>query len=268
MLSLLILCSVFFLSSGSTAAVLPPPSNTSDIAADVTHIQADEVLIFGSGNRVEIMKESEWQEMVEKDNLFSFDGGFNKDIIAAAVNSTLPESPAPYGPHIEGRCDQSTEVQILETIYFDNWDVAMSGVIQATSSNPPGPGNAIAVTSGYSLANALTVGSTTTVTLVAAILTTAVQFQYQRTWTTTYTAAYTFTVTSLNYGLVISNPYTRRVSGNTLSGCTGSWNTEYFQADSYTSASQSGLSWVQGVIRLCQSPSYPVPYCVGNGVHR
>ncbi|KAH7361110.1 hypothetical protein BKA66DRAFT_444872 [Pyrenochaeta sp. MPI-SDFR-AT-0127] len=264
-----LLLAIFSLHKFSVATVLPHPYSISDTKqgrssnASPRVIQPDEVIVFGRNGEHKIMKESEWEELVRQDELFSQQSGPSEDFVSAALNSTANEDTQ----SVKRDCEKSTELQILDTTYFNNWDVPMSGVIQANGVTP-GPGNTISVTDGFQLANAITVGSTTTVTLIAAILQTAVNFQYARTWTTTYTAAYTFTVPKDDYGLVISNPYTRRVSGNTLSGCTGSWNKEYFQADSYFETSQSGLSWVQGVIRLCASSKYPVPYCLGNGVHR
>lgn len=268
MLPQLILSTVFSLCSLSTATVLPFRRSSSGAKQDRSPtegpriIQPDEVIVLGRTGEHKIMKESEWEELVRQDELLG-QSDPNEDLIAAALNSTDQ-----HGQHEAKRdCERSTELQMLETTYFNNWDVPMSGVIQATGVTP-GPGNTISVTDGFQLANAITVGTTTTVTLIAAILTQAVNFQYARTWTTSYSAAYTFTVPKDEYGLIISNPYTRRISGYTLAGCTNSWNKEYFQADSYFETSQSGLSWVQGVIRLCSSSKYPVPYCVGNGVHR
>lgn len=90
---------------------------------------------------------------------------------------------------------------------------------------------------------------------------------YSETWTTTETTTFTFNVPSGQYGLVVSNPYTHRVAGNVLSGCTDSPTSDAFTVDSYTSATYGSLSWVEGPITLCNSSTYPVPYCVGSGTH-
>lgn len=76
-----------------------------------------------------------------------------------------------------------------------------------------------------------------------------------------------FSVPAGQWGVVVSNPYTRRLSGNVVSGCTDSPTTEEFSSDSYTSQSYGDLSWVTGPIRICNSSTYPVPYCVGTGTH-
>ena len=91
---------------------------------------------------------------------------------------------------------------------------------------------------------------------------------YSETWTSTYTQAYTFTVDPGYYGVAISQPYVRRVEGNYLSGCTDSWTETPFTSNTYTSKSSNGLDWVEGLIKLCNSTTYPVPYCNGEGSHK
>lgn len=87
------------------------------------------------------------------------------------------------------------------------------------------------------------------------------------TWTTTDTLTYNFNVPNGQYGVVVSNPNTHRVTGNVLSGCTDSPTSDPFTSDSYTQQESNGLTWVQGPIHLCNSSSYPIPYCVGTGTH-
>ncbi|KXH38347.1 hypothetical protein CSIM01_09692 [Colletotrichum simmondsii] len=71
-----------------------------------------------------------------------------------------------------------------------------------------------------------------------------------------------------DYGLVVSQPNVRRVTGNIFSGCTDSPTVDAFTSDSYSDQSYGNLAWVKGVIRLCNSTTYPVPYCIGQGEHK
>lgn len=100
-----------------------------------------------------------------------------------------------------------------------------------------------------------------------AIFTASLSLSYTETWTTTETTTFTFSVPAGQYGVIVSQPYTHRVQGNVLSGCTDSPTSNAYTADSYTSATYGGLDWVKGPIVLCNSTTYPIPYCVGTGEH-
>ena len=87
------------------------------------------------------------------------------------------------------------------------------------------------------------------------------------TWTTSDEQKFTFQVPQGQYGLVVSNPYVRRVTGNYISGCVDSPSYEPWQTTTYETQEYTNMQWVKGPIRLCNSTSYPVPYCVGSGTH-
>lgn len=87
-------------------------------------------------------------------------------------------------------------------------------------------------------------------------------------WSTTDSQTFSFFVPSGQYGVVVSQPYTHRIAGNVLTGCTDSPSVSTFVSDSYTSQTYGELSWVEGPIVLCNSSSYPVPYCIGTGEHQ
>lgn len=87
------------------------------------------------------------------------------------------------------------------------------------------------------------------------------------TWTTSDDQTFTFQVPQGQYGLVVSNPYVRRVTGNYISGCVDSPSYEPWQTTTYSTQSYTNMEWVEGPIRLCNSTTYPVPYCVGSGTH-
>lgn len=87
-------------------------------------------------------------------------------------------------------------------------------------------------------------------------------------WTTSDSQTFTYWVPAGQYGVVVSNPYVRRVTGNLVTGCTDSPSYEPFTSDSYTDQTYSGMSWVKGPIVLCNNTAYPIPYCVGTGTHK
>ncbi|TQN72407.1 hypothetical protein CSHISOI_03092 [Colletotrichum shisoi] len=91
---------------------------------------------------------------------------------------------------------------------------------------------------------------------------------YTKTWTTIDTTTITYTVPLGYYGTIISQPWTHRVSGNVYMSCgTDNWQKGTFMANSHTSQNYGGMDWVTGVMRLCASKTYPIPYCEGSGSH-
>lgn len=113
---------------------------------------------------------------------------------------------------------------------------------------------------------AFQVSSTVGATLES-VLTVSMSIDTTETWTTTNSLTYMFNVPTGQYGVVVSNPYTHRVTGNVLTGCTDSPTTEAFTSDSFSQLQAGDLTWVSGPIHLCNSSSYPIPYCVGTGTH-
>lgn len=109
--------------------------------------------------------------------------------------------------------------------------------------------------------------STSVGATLESILTVSMSIDTTETWTTTDTLTYNFNVPNGQYGVVVSNPYTHRVAGNVLSGCTDSPASDGFTSDTFTTQQSNGLTWVKGPIHLCNSSSYPIPYCVGTGTH-
>lgn len=87
-------------------------------------------------------------------------------------------------------------------------------------------------------------------------------------WTTENSQTFSFWVPAGQHGVVVSQPYVRRVTGNLVTGCADSPNYEPFTADSYSSQTYTEMTWVKGPIVLCNSTEYPIPFCNGNGVHK
>lgn len=161
-------------------------------------------------------------------------------------------------------CEKSTEVQVLRDETFLNWDVPMSPVLH----NAGGEGASARVTigRGYSLSNSVSVSVQSSLN-IQDILGLSLSVSYSKTWTTTQEQSFSFTIPNGQYGIIVSQPKVRRRQGNILSGCTDNWDKTKFMSDEYKSQSFGNLEWVEGVIRLCSSTQYPVPFCIGDGTH-
>ncbi|ENH64041.1 hypothetical protein FOC1_g10000825 [Fusarium oxysporum f. sp. cubense race 1] len=147
---------------------------------------------------------------------------------------------------------------------FLNWDVPMSPVI----SSLDGSKATVSVTSGFTIANSLKVGASFSIPLIEDILTTSLSIDYTETWTSSQQQSLSFQVPENHHGLIVSQPYVRRVQGNVLDGCGDEIEKTEFTSDSYESQTYGNLEWVKGIIRLCSSETYPVPFCNGEGEHK
>ncbi|KAF4974270.1 hypothetical protein FZEAL_8806 [Fusarium zealandicum] len=161
-------------------------------------------------------------------------------------------------------CQKSTEVQILSDKEFLNWDVAMSPVVSSLG----GSSGTVSVSSGYSIANTLNVGVGFSVPLMEGILGVSMNVDYSQSWTSDQQQSMSFVVPDGHHGIIVSQPYVRRIQGRVLDGCTDNPDKSDFTSDSYESQSYGNLEWVKGVIRLCSSETYPIPYCSGEGQHK
>lgn len=213
----------------------------------------DEVAVVGLDGKMAIMHENEYNQLKAR-HLAEL-----KPATKASRNQ-LESSP----PKLRKRdCEQSEETQILSDTSFTDADVAMSAIYGAQ-----GGSTAITVAEGYSLAQKFKIVTGGTIkTAAKAVMKDAYNIDTDVTWTTTQESTLKFTVPEGQYGLVVSQPLVRRLEGTILSGCTDAPVEEAFTLDSYSSQSFGALSWVQGVIRLCNSTVYPVPYCSGEGSH-
>jgi hypothetical protein len=160
-------------------------------------------------------------------------------------------------------CQKSTEIQVLSEKEFLNWDVAMSPVISSLG----GAKATVSVTSGFSIANSLKVGVGFSIPVIKDILTSSLSIDYTQTWTSSQQQSLSFVVPDDHHGIIVSQPYVRRVQGRVIDGCTDAPDKSEFISDSYESQSYGDLQWVKGIIRLCTSKTYPIPYCNGEGSH-
>ncbi|KAJ0165687.1 hypothetical protein CTA2_10359 [Colletotrichum tanaceti] len=205
----------------------------------------DDVVVVGQDGTHQIMKSSEYDALQSR-----------------AALAPAPEIQAIQGLERRG-CQESTEVQVISDDEFLNWDVAISPVLSSIGGSAT-----VSVANGYSISNSVSVTAGLTSSIAEGALGASLSVSYSETWTTTETQTLGFTVPEGQYGLVVSQPNVRRVTGNILTGCTDSPKKTEFTSDSYSSQAYGSLAWVKGVIRLCNSTTYPVPYCIGNGEHR
>lgn len=223
-------------------------------------LQHDDVILPRADGGFDIMKDWEWSDMERR--LENEQRAAAMEAKRAALAGELVPAGAVTSGLASRGCEESSEVQVLTDTTFTDWDVAMSPVIGAT-----GGGASVEVTKGYSVSNSLTIGTGIELTLVKDVFMASLSIDYSTEWTTEDSQTFSFSVNTGEYGVVVSNPLTRRVTGNYLDGCTDSPTTTSFTADSRTSQTYTDLSWVSGPIRLCNSTTYPVPYCVGTGSH-
>ncbi|KAK2602903.1 hypothetical protein N8I77_009402 [Diaporthe amygdali] len=223
----------------------------------------DDVILPRADGGYDVMKDWEWSDIERR---------IEKETRERAVDEkrrALSGYTIPAGAKIgreesdlQRRCDESSEVQVLTDTEFTNWDVAMSPVVGATGGQAT-----VAVTKGYSITNSITVGTGADYTVEKDILKVSMSIDYSHSWTTSDSQTFTYFVTPGQYGVVVSNPYTRRITGNFVTGCTDSPSYEPYTSDTYSDQTYTGMTWVAGPIRLCNSTTYPVPYCIGTGTH-
>ncbi|KAG9228705.1 hypothetical protein BJ875DRAFT_525668 [Amylocarpus encephaloides] len=216
------------------------------------------VIVWGKSGRQEVWPKADW------DRYTAIGSGAFILTAATPLNDSSLTSNTTSSPSKKSKrdCDGKTVIWENPTEYFVNWDVPMSSVVSAD-----GITSSVSVSQGYSVANSVSVTSNTQVTLVKDFLQSSLLIAYARIWTTSYNAAYTYSIQPGKKGVIVSNPYTRRESGHVYSGCIGDpTGNDYYQADSYNSQSYGGMDWIEGVIHLCTGDAYPLPMCTGSGL--
>ncbi|WQF89946.1 hypothetical protein CDEST_14960 [Colletotrichum destructivum] len=222
-------------------------------SVDLAH---DDVILFGVGGKYQVLKDAEFQTLKETGVLTY--GGNDKvvdtfdHLNVTNVTSTLEARDCP---------GLNTEIHVTGSTDFLDWDVQMSAVWGAQQAPV-----LIAVSHGYSVANQVSFGGGISFPIKAIGI--SLNADYTKTWTTTDTTTITYTVPLGYYGTIISQPWTHRVFGNVYKSCgTDNWQKGTFTANSHTSQNYGGMDWVTGVMRLCASKTYPIPYCEGSGSH-
>ncbi|KAI3392833.1 hypothetical protein diail_5146 [Diaporthe ilicicola] len=224
----------------------------------------DDVVLPRADGGFDVMKDWEWSDIerrMEKEQRQRA----REERRRALAGEIIPEGAnvGPYESNIQRRCEENAlEMQVLTDSQFTNWDVAMSPVIGATGGQAT-----VAVTKGFSITNTIGVGTGAEWTIAKDLFRASLKVDYARSWTTSDSQTFTYFIAPGQYGLVVSNPYTRRITGNFLTGCVDSSDYEPFTSDSYEDQTYTDMTWVAGPIRLCNSSTLPIPYCVGTGKH-
>ncbi|SPO03583.1 uncharacterized protein DNG_06266 [Cephalotrichum gorgonifer] len=233
---------LFFTSARTTVLI----SLLSLVSASPTaqSLSYDDVVLLGEDGKTTIMKDYEYAK------------------ISARETTAEHAIHAMSGRRTPRGCEESSEVQVLTDETILSADIPLSPVIGSQGGQA-----VVAVSQGYSISNTVSVGASAGASFLEGVLSLSLSVSYDESWSSSQEQSLTFTVPDGQYGLIVSQPSTRRVSGNLLTGCTDSWNKEEFVSETYSSRSYGNLNWVQGVIRLCNSTEYPVPYCVGQGFH-
>ncbi|KAF5027077.1 hypothetical protein F66182_789 [Fusarium sp. NRRL 66182] len=228
----------------STLLALLSLASVSQAAATNKILASDDVIVFKTDGTTEVMKASELKSLQT----------------APAVNTT------DVGKRSLDRraCQKSSEVQVLSDSEFLNWDIALSPIV----SSLDGSVGTVSVTSGHSIANSVSVGTSVTASFLEGVLGMTMSIDYSQTWTSTQQQSMSFQVPAGHHGVIVSQPNVRRIEGNVLDGCTDNPKKTSFVSDSYESQSYGDLEWVKGVVRLCSSETYPVPFCNGDGEHK
>jgi hypothetical protein len=215
-------------------------------------IGVDDVILHGNG-RFTVMKRSDFEELD-----------------AARKSGVVPPKPAyldenhysgnetvsPANKHLK----RATSIIIPNpNSRFLGWDVQMS---QVTKGAP----TTISVASGFSVSNTISVGMSSTLTLVQDFLQVSMSVDYSQSWQTTQSQTITAEVPKDKYGAFVSNPWTNRASGNVWTGSIGGdGELSYYQADSFDSKKYDNMEWVDGVISLCTGDEFPLKRCLGEG---
>ncbi|KAI1630709.1 hypothetical protein F4809DRAFT_635666 [Biscogniauxia mediterranea] len=223
---------------------------TVSAAPKPAQLNYDDVILIGGDGTSAVMKEAEYAALVARDNLLQ------------GPAPALPARSSSSSSEKNRRCDESNEIQVTSDTSFLNWDVAISPVVSAA-----GGGATVSIGRGYSLSNSISASAGVDVTLIENLLSMSMSLSYSETWTTEESQSFSYTVPDGQFGLVVSQPKVRRVVGNYISGCVDAPTKTAFTSDTYSSQSYGNLAWVEGVIRLCNSTTYPVPYCIGEGTH-
>lgn len=248
-----------------TTAILALVSLASAVPAatkETIVLAHDDVVLPRADGGFDIMKDWEWDSIERRLEREAREAEATEAKRRALAGETIPLDAYLPGSVVARDCEESREMQVLIDTTFTDWDVAMSPVVGATGGSAT-----IMVAKGYSVANSISVSVGADYTYIPDVLEFSMEITTSATWTSTDTQTFSFAITQGQYGVVVSNPLTRRVAGNYLYGCTDSPTVGTFSSDSRTSQTFGDLSWVAGPIKLCNSTTYPVPYCVGTGSH-
>lgn len=234
------------LALAALASAAPRPANTP--------LQWNDVVLVGRDGAHQLIKDYEYADLTRR-------GILAPPAPPASAGPLTKRAPSSSSSN-KRACPKSEEVQVTSDTEFTGWDVAISPVVGSTG------GQVLAsVAQGFSLANKISA----TVTISAGVedvVKTSLAITYAKEWTTTETSTISYIMPEgQQYGVVVSQPLTRRIEGNLITGCSDDPTVDAYTSDSFTDEQYGSLSWVRGAVRLCNATVYPVPFCNGEGFH-
>ncbi|KAJ4986131.1 hypothetical protein SVAN01_08395 [Stagonosporopsis vannaccii] len=232
-------------SSAALVAAAPAPVS----------VGVDDVILYGKNGRFTVMKRDDLEEIKklrESGVVPPKPGYLDENLVTLSPNETRE-------PEAKLNKRDSTFVIPNAPNDFLGWDVQTSQVVKGAPTT-------ISISTGYSIANSISVSQGVSLTLVENFLSASMSIDYGTTWTTSQTQQFSASVPEGKYGAFVTNAWTHRESGNVWTGTLGgSGSLSYYQADSFTSKSYGDMSWVDGVISLCVGDTFPLKRCLGEG---
>ncbi|RKF77618.1 putative celp0028 effector like protein [Golovinomyces cichoracearum] len=216
------------------------------------NLNQDDVFLHGKEGEVKIVPESQYETNIS---------GIATASPEQHYGNLVNVKEAPTIQNNAKHCKTQSVFSVLPVEQYIGWDVPMSGVVRA----PANSGVSISVGSGYWVGNSLRISSTKNLDDVKLFLVKGLGVAYDRSWTTTYSAGYSYTIPKGKYGAIVSNPLITKHSGYVDKGCIGSSTRTEFSVESYKSKEFAHMKWVDGIISLCLGDTYPLPKCTGNG---
>ncbi|KAJ4358837.1 hypothetical protein N0V95_002690 [Ascochyta clinopodiicola] len=218
-------------------------------------VGVDDVILYGKGGRYTMMKRSDFEELdkLRKSDVAPPKPGYLDDTLVTFTGNETDKSDAT----VQKRATQL----IIPNPHsrFLGWDIQTSAVVKGAPTT-------ITISTGYSITNSISVGSSAAFSFLKGFLTATVSVDYSHSWQTTQTQQFAAEVPSGKYGAFVTNAWTNRESGNIWEGSIGGdGSLTYYQADSFEDKSYGDLSWVDGAVSLCTGDSFPLKRCVGDG---
>ncbi|KAH8198054.1 hypothetical protein TruAng_007778 [Truncatella angustata] len=222
--------------------------------------------ILANGEHLEVVDESRLQEFLKIEGILAeppaWDESWLNFTYVDDINSRSSEISAR-----QASCSGTTSYVTDKTDRFVDWDVQMSPVVLGAGS-----GVDVSVSSGWSIANSVSVSAGLDIKVVKDRLGGTFGVDFSRTWTSTTSLQYKTTIKDGDAGTWITRPWTNRRYGRTFRGCPGSLTqTGTWIADSHEDGSYDNAKWVSGFITACIKPaptSGQLTRCHGGGVFK
>ncbi|KZM18980.1 uncharacterized protein EKO05_0011314 [Ascochyta rabiei] len=218
-------------------------------------VGVDDVILYGKGGRYTMMKRSDFDEvdMLRKSGVAPPKPGYLDDTLITLTGDEIVKSNATV--------QKRGTLLIVPNPHsrFLGWDVQTSAVVKGAPTT-------ITISTGYSVTNSISVGSSASFSFLKGFLSATVNIDYSKSWQTTQTQQFNAEVPAGKYGAFVTNAWTNRESGNIWEGTIGgAGRLTYYQADSFENKRYGDLGWVDGVITLCTGVTFPLRRCIGQG---